>query len=95
MGTDVGTLTGTVAILKSAGVDDDAAARKLALEFSDGKGNIPYIGNAGQKKYGGKNHEYGAAEGGRNLHLRHRQGGAKSPSTIPQSQKAPPPSTSI
>jgi TP901 family phage tail tape measure protein len=52
-GTDLGTLTGIAAFLKSAGVDDDKVARKLALEFSDGKGNIDYIGNAGQKKYGG------------------------------------------
>ena len=53
-GTDVGTLTGVAAFLKAAGVSDDAAARKLALEFSDGKGNIPYLNNAAQVKYGGR-----------------------------------------
>jgi TP901 family phage tail tape measure protein len=52
-GTDLGTLTGIASFLKAAGVDDDKAARKLALEFSDGQGNIDYLGNAGQKKYGG------------------------------------------
>lgn len=49
-GTDVGTLTGIVNFLKSAGLDD-ATARKIALEFSDGNGNIPQVNNPGQAKY--------------------------------------------
>lgn len=52
-GTDLGTLTGIAAFLKAAGVDDDATARKIALEFADAKGDIPYFNNPGQKKYGG------------------------------------------
>lgn len=52
-GGDLTTLTGIAAFLKSAGVADDATARQLARQFSDGKGNIPYMNNPGQKKYGG------------------------------------------
>ncbi|MEP6587138.1 MAG: tape measure protein [Polaromonas sp.] len=54
MGSDVSTLTGIVNFLKSAGVDDPAAAKAMALEFSDGKGDIPFLNNAGQVKYGGR-----------------------------------------
>lgn len=53
MGGDLNTLTGIAAFLKSAGIDDDATARRIAMEFSDGKGNIPYFSNPGQKRYGG------------------------------------------
>ncbi|MBE0588923.1 MAG: hypothetical protein IH617_12860, partial [Hydrogenophaga sp.] len=53
MGGDLTTLTGIAAFLKSAGIDDDATARRIATEFSDGKGNIPYFSNPGQKRYGG------------------------------------------
>lgn len=52
-GGDLTTLTAIAAFLKSAGVADDATARQLARQFSDGKGNIPYMNNPGQKKYGG------------------------------------------
>lgn len=53
-GGDLTTLTGIAAFLKSAGIEDDATARKIALEFSDGKGGIPYFSNPGQQKYGGE-----------------------------------------
>jgi tape measure domain-containing protein len=53
MGGDLTTLTGISSFLKSAGVDDDATAKAIAKEFSDGKGNIPYFPNPGQMKYGG------------------------------------------
>lgn len=52
-GGDLNTLTGVAAFLKSAGIEDDATARRIAKEFSDGKGNIPYFSNPGQMKYGG------------------------------------------
>ena len=32
---------------------DEAAARRIASEFSDSKGDIPYFSNPGQRKYGG------------------------------------------
>lgn len=53
MGGDLNTLTGIAAFLKAAGIEDDATARRIATEFSDGKGNIPYFSNPGQKRYGG------------------------------------------
>lgn len=37
--------------LKGFGVTDDAAARKIASEFTDSKGNVPFFSNPGQKKY--------------------------------------------
>lgn len=52
-GGDLTTLTGIFNFLKSVGVTDEAEARRLALEFSDGKGNIPYLQNPGQMRYGG------------------------------------------
>jgi tape measure domain-containing protein len=52
-GGDLTTLTGIANFLQSAGLDQEQA-RELALEFSDGKGNIPYLSNAGQIKYGGR-----------------------------------------
>jgi len=47
----LGSLTGIYNFLKSAGVNDDAAARRIALEFSDGEGRIPHLNNPGQLKY--------------------------------------------
>lgn len=52
-GSELGTRTGIAAFLKSAGVDDDAAARKLANEFADSNGNVQFFNNPGQKKYNG------------------------------------------
>jgi len=52
-GGDLTTLTGIAAFLKSAGVADDKAARDIAREFADAKGDIPYFSNPGQMKYGG------------------------------------------
>ncbi len=52
-GGDLNTLTGIYNFLRSAGVNDEVQARKIANEFSDGKGGIPYMGNPGQVKYGG------------------------------------------
>lgn len=51
-GGDLNSLTGIANFLRAAGLNDEQAKR-LALEFSDGKGNIPYAGNPGQKRYGG------------------------------------------
>lgn len=53
MGGDLTTLTGIANFLKQAGLDEEQAKR-VAMEFSDGKGNIPYFSNPGQKKYGGE-----------------------------------------
>lgn len=53
MGGDLTTLTGIMNFLKSAGVNNDAEAKRIAREFSDEKGNIPYFSNPGQLKYGG------------------------------------------
>ncbi len=52
-GGDLTTLTGVANFLKAAGLSDEQA-RRVALEFSDGRGNIPYFSNPGQKKYGGE-----------------------------------------
>lgn len=52
-GSDLMSLTGIAAFLKNAGVDDDKTARNIAREFADANGNVTYMGNAGQKKYGG------------------------------------------
>lgn len=54
MGGDLTTLTGIMGFLKSAGVDD-ANAKRISLEFSNGRGEIPYFSNPGQMKYGGGN----------------------------------------
>ena len=83
--TDIGTLTGVAAFLKSAGVSDDAAARKLALEFSDGQGNIPYFGNAGQKKYGGASStlSFALLKAAETYTFGNDQAAAKTPSAIP------------
>lgn len=53
MGGDLTTLTGIKNFLQQAGLDEEQA-KKVATEFSDGKGNIPYFSNPGQKKYGGE-----------------------------------------
>lgn len=54
-GTDLGTRTGIAAFLKSAGVDDETVARRIASEFADSYGNVQYSNKPGQIKYGGKN----------------------------------------
>lgn len=52
MGGDLTTLTGVKNFLMQAGLDEEQAKR-VAMEFSDGRGNIPYFSNPGQMKYGG------------------------------------------
>lgn len=52
-GGDLTTLTGVANFLKQAGLNDEQA-KSVAREFSDGRGNIPYFSNPGQKKYGGE-----------------------------------------
>lgn len=52
-GGELTTLTGVASFLKAAGIEDEDTARRIAKEFSDGKGNIPYFSNPGQMKYGG------------------------------------------
>lgn len=53
MGGDLTNKTGLAAFLKAAGVNDDAAVRKIVADFTDEKGNVPYQGSRGMKKYGG------------------------------------------
>lgn len=53
-GSDLGTRTGILNFLKSAGVDEENA-RRITGEFSDAKGDIPFFSNPGQIKYGGRN----------------------------------------
>lgn len=53
MGGELNTLTGIANFLKQAGLNDEQA-KSVALEFSDGKGGIPYFSNPGQMKYGGQ-----------------------------------------
>lgn len=54
-GTDLGSRTGIVNFLKNAGVNDEAAARRIANEFANTKGEVEYFNNPGQIKYGGRN----------------------------------------
>lgn len=53
MGGDLNSLTGIASFLKAAGIEDDKTARNIAREFADDQGNVTYMGNKGQKKYGG------------------------------------------
>lgn len=73
MGGDLNTLTGIENFLKSTGLSEQIAM-SIAREFSDGKGNIPYFSNPGQKRYGGdtismalmrasERHRYGTGTG--------------------------------
>ncbi|MBX7228425.1 MAG: tape measure protein [Burkholderiaceae bacterium] len=50
---DLGSRIGIIGFLQQAGVDDLEAAKKIANEFADAYGNIPYYSNPGQGKYGG------------------------------------------
>jgi hypothetical protein len=52
-GGELTTLTGIANFLKNAGLGEDQA-RSLAREFGDSKGNVPYINNPGQIRYGGR-----------------------------------------
>ena len=52
-GGDLTSRTGIKAFLKSAGVTDDATATSITNEFSNSKGDIDYLNNSGQMKYGG------------------------------------------
>lgn len=54
MGSELATLTGVKNFLEQAGLTAEKA-KEVALEFSDGKGAIPYFSNPGQLKYGGRN----------------------------------------
>ncbi|MFM2328074.1 MAG: hypothetical protein RLZZ494_177, partial [Pseudomonadota bacterium] len=46
------TLMSVINDLKGYGLDD-AAAQQIAREFVDANGNVPYMNNPGQRKYGG------------------------------------------
>lgn len=53
MGGDLTTRTGILNFLKSAGVTDDADARRITNEFTDNQGNVQFTNNPGQIKYNG------------------------------------------
>lgn len=90
-GGDLNTLTGIAAFLKNAGVQDEEKARAIAREFADPNGNVQYIGNKGQAKYGGETISVAlmrAAERvtfGLNGGAGSTPGPAVTPTTIPQS----------
>lgn len=52
-GGDLTSLTGIAAFLKSAGVEDDETARRIARQFADSKGNVTSTPSQGQLQYGG------------------------------------------
>lgn len=52
-GGELTTATGIMNFLKSAGVDDEATAKATTREFLDTKGQVIYMDNPGQLKYGG------------------------------------------
>jgi len=52
-GSELGTGIGILNFLRSAGVKDDNAAKNIAQEFLDSKGDVTYMNNPGQVKYGG------------------------------------------
>ncbi|NVM90837.1 tape measure domain-containing protein [Variovorax sp. SG517] len=47
------TRTSVLEYLKGAGVTNDEQARRITNEFADSRGDIPFLNNPGQKKYGG------------------------------------------
>lgn len=53
-GGDLTTRTGVLAFLQAAGVADQAQAKRITNEFADNQGNITYMNNPGQLKYGGE-----------------------------------------
>lgn len=53
MGGDLTTRTGVLNFLRAAGVSDEQKAKEITNEFADNLGNIAYVGNKGQMKYGG------------------------------------------
>jgi hypothetical protein len=87
-GGDLTTLTGIASFLKSAGVNDDAKARSIAREFADSKGNVTYLENPGQKKYGGDTISMALLKAAETYTFgTGNTGTGQQPSTIPQQQK--------
>ncbi len=85
-GSDVSTLTGIAAFLKAAGVDDDKAARSLAREFADSQGNVQYMDNPGQRKYGGDTISMALLKAAETYTFGIGGGSPQDPSTIPKPQ---------
>lgn len=80
---------------KQAGLDEDVA-KKLSGEFVDHEGNVPYLNNAGQIKYGGKYSTltqalYKAAY----PYLFSESGDAKDAVTTPKHDEQPPPQQQV
>jgi tape measure domain-containing protein len=88
-GGDLTTLTGIASFLKSAGVNDDAKARSLAREFADSNGNVTYMENPGQKKYGGDTISMALLKAAETYTFGIGNAGTgQQPSTIPEQAKA-------
>lgn len=83
-GSDIATLTGIAAFLKNAGVDDDKMARNIAREFADSQGNVQYMDNPGQKKYGGDTMSVALLKAAERYTFGIGGNGPQSPSTIPK-----------
>jgi TP901 family phage tail tape measure protein len=83
-GGDLMTLTGIAAFLKNAGVDDDNTARKIAREFADSNGDVQYMNNPGQKKYGGDTISVALLKAAERYTFGIGGAGPQSPSTIPK-----------
>jgi tape measure domain-containing protein len=83
-GSDISSLTGIAAFLKNAGVDDDKAARDIAREFADSRGNVQYADNPGQRKYGGDTLSMALLKAAEQYTFGTDGGTPQQPSTIPK-----------
>lgn len=77
---EMATYLSIVSQLKGLGVAD-ASATRLARDFTDAKGNVPYFDNPGQKKHGhfGDTLSAAVARAASNLLFKSRSGGAAAP----------------
>lgn len=87
-GSEIGTLTGVAAFLKAAGIDDDKVARSIAREFADAQGNIMYMDNPGQKKYGGDTMSMALLKAAERYTFGTGGGTPQTPASIPAQQPA-------
>ncbi|MBT2337358.1 hypothetical protein J7E49_26090 [Variovorax paradoxus] len=81
-------MTGIAAFLKSAGVNDDATARRIAREFADEKGNVQFFNNPGQKKYGGDTLSFALLKAAEKITFGQDGPAAGVPTTIPRPESS-------
>lgn len=88
-GSDLGTMTGIAAFLKAAGISNEDTARSIAREFADNRGNVIYMNNPGQLKYGGKGSTISEAllKAAERYTFGSNSQPAQTPSTIPEPGK--------